>query len=250
MNGDLAITTLAERPELRASLWSMPHTWPAFMEHELVGGDATEWIAAEFPQHVLVATGSEGDLVARALSVPFALGAEGRRELPATGWDRTLRWALTDLRHGRTPDTVSAIDMTVATGAQRRGIAGRMVSALRDNARAGGFKELVAPARPSAKHLEPDTPMTAYAVRARREDGLPHDPWLRVHARAGGAVESVAPASRTVVGSLGQWRRWTGLPFDSEGPVTVPGALVPVLCSLRHEHAVYCEPNVWVRYRL
>lgn len=250
MNGDLVITTLAERPGLRAALWSMPHTWPVFMEHELVGGDSTEWIAAELPEHVLVATDPQGTVVARALSVPFLLGTDGRGELPDTGWDQTLRWALSDRRHGRTPDTVSAIEMAVAAGAQGRGTAGRMVAAIRENARAGGFKELVAPARPSAKHLEPDTPMAEYAFRKRREDGLPHDPWLRVHVRAGAVVESVAPASRTVVGSLGQWRRWTGLPFDSEGPVTVPGAVVPVYCSARHEHAVYCEPNAWVRHRL
>lgn len=250
MDDELAITTLAERPELRASLWSMPDTWPTFMGHELVRGESSDWIASELPEHVLVATGSDGELVARAMSVPFVLDTEGRGELPPTGWDQMLRWAFSDLRHDRTPDTVSAIEMTVATGAQHRGTAGRMMTAMRDNARAAGFSELVAPVRPSAKHLEPDTPLADYAFRTRQQDGLPHDPWLRVHVRAGGVIHSIAPASRTVVGSLDQWRGWTGLPFDSDGPVTVPGALVPVYCSARHHNAVYCEPNAWVRHRL
>jgi hypothetical protein len=83
-----------------------------------------------------------------------------------------------------------------------------------------------------------------------RTDGLPEDPWLRVHVRAGGRVVGVAPASMTMVGSLAEWRRWTGLPFDSTGDVVVPEALVPVHCDVEHDHAVYVEPNVWVRHDL
>ena len=40
-----------------------------------------------------------------------------------------------------------------------------MLSAMRDNARAHGFSEVVAPVRPSAKHLEPHTPIEEYARR-------------------------------------------------------------------------------------
>lgn len=103
--------------------------------------------------------------------------------------------------------------------------------------------------RPSAKHLEPRTPIEEY-VRRLRPDGLPHDPWLRVHVRVGGVVESVAPASMTVSGSLDQWRAWTGLPFDRAGDVEVPKALVPVHCVPEQGYAVYVEPNVWVRHIL
>ena len=51
-------------------------------------------------------------------------------------------------------------------------------------------------------------------------------------------------------GSLAQWREWTGLPFDRTGDVIVPGALVPVHCDAEHDHAVYVEPNVWVKHAL
>ncbi len=53
-----------------------------------------------------------------------------------------------------------------------------------------------------------------------------------------------------VTDSLAQWRHWTGQPFDTDGPVVVPGALVPVHCSLAHDHAAYVEPNVWVHHPL
>ena len=51
-------------------------------------------------------------------------------------------------------------------------------------------------------------------------------------------------------GSLAQWRAWTGLPFDTDGDVIVPGALVPIKCDATHDYAVYVEPNVWVRHHL
>lgn len=54
----------------------------------------------------------------------------------------------------------------------------------------------------------------------------------------------------TIAGSLAEWRGWTGLPFDTTGDVEVPDALVPVHCSLEHDHAVYVEPGVWVHHRV
>lgn len=88
-------------------------------------------------------------------------------------------------------------------------------------------------------------PMSSYAMRVRH-DGLPVDPWLRVHVRAGGRIAKVAPHSMVVPGTLDEWREWTGLLFDRTGPVIVPQALTPVHCDVEHEVAVYVEPNVWV----
>ncbi|MET9733098.1 N-acetyltransferase [Streptomyces sp. NPDC006458] len=243
---DVKVSSLADRPELLEPLFEMADTWPEFVTQDMVGNAHYGRVATEFPRFVLVAEDGRGEVVAHAFSVPFALDAEGRGELPARGWDQVLVWAFSDLRRGAEPDTVSAISVVVAPHAQGTGLSGRMLTAMHDNARALGFRQVVAPVRPNAKHLEPRIPMREYAFRVR-SDGLPHDPWLRVHARAGAAVESVAPASMTVAASLEEWRRWTGLPFDAEGEVEVPGALAPVRCSLTHGHAVYVEPNVWMR---
>ena len=46
------------------------------------------------------------------------------------------------------------------------------------------------------------------------------------------------------------WRGWTGLPFDTTGPVEVPQALAPVHCDVAQDQAVYVEPNVWVHHRI
>ncbi|MEV7612985.1 N-acetyltransferase [Streptomyces sp. NPDC089799] len=245
---ETVITTIADRPELTDRLWDMADSWPKFSLEDPVSYLLYGRMVKELPEYVFIAT--EGDtVVARAFSVPFALHAEGRGELPARGWDQVLLWAFADLRHDRAPDTVSAIEISVAADRQGRGLSGRMLAAMRENARSHGFAEVVAPVRPNRKSAEPDASIHEYAYRTR-EDGLPHDPWLRVHVRAGGVIDSVAPASMTISGSLAEWRSWTGLPFDRPGPVHVPGALVPVDCDPEQGFAVYVEPNVWVRHPL
>jgi hypothetical protein len=52
---------------------------------------------------------------------------------------------------------------------------------------------------------EPTQPMAQY-VEQFREDGLPVDPWLRVHVQAGGKIVKVAPTSMVMAGSLAEWR--------------------------------------------
>jgi len=79
---------------------------------------------------------------------------------------------------------------------------------------------------------------------------LPEDPWLRVHVRAGGRIVGTCKRAMVIPGLLDEWRSWTGLPFDVSGPVVVPGALVPVQCSVEHDYAVYVEPGVWVHHKL
>jgi hypothetical protein len=124
-----------------------------------------------------------------------------------------------------------------------------MVEALRTAVATQGITTLVAPVRPNEKHLVPHLPMSDY-IALTRPDGLPQDAWLRVHARAGATIEKIAPASMLIAGSLEQWRGWTNLPFDTDGDVVVPEALVPIKCSTAHNYAVYVEPNVWMRHEL
>jgi GNAT superfamily N-acetyltransferase len=244
----IVITTCAQRPDLIPRLHEIRDTWPAFMAHDTIANALLGQVAPDFPAYCVVAT--DGDrVVARGRSVPFSTEPDDRTELPAQGWDRVLVWAYADLRHRTPPTTASALEIAVDTDYLGRGLSPRMLAALGDAVRRQGLDTLLAPVRPTAKQLRPATPMADY-VRDTRDDGLPTDPWLRVHVRAGGVVERVAPASMTISGSLAEWREWTGLPFDRDGEVVVPGALVPVHCDTAHDHAVYVEPNVWVRHRL
>ncbi|GAA0926692.1 N-acetyltransferase [Nonomuraea longicatena] len=243
----LRITTLAERPEFAANLWDMDHAWKEFMFNDPLADFYYPVADTRFADYVLVADDSAepGRLVARGCMIPFT----GKGELPDDGWDAVIRRGWLARETGTSPDLVSALEITIRKDRLGTGVSQHMVRAMRDTAAARGFAELVAPVRPNRKHLEPGTPMTEYAYRTR-DDGLPHDAWLRVHVRLGGRIVKVAPRSMTISGTLAEWRGWTGLPFDTTGMVTVPGALVPVHCDVEHDYAVYVEPNVWVSHPL
>lgn len=240
----LNISSLAERPDLVGSMWDMPNSWPEFMRHDPIGGLYYNNCAALFADFVLVALDDDGVVVAQAHSIPFVLGDAA---LPPHGWDFVIRNGLLTKVQGGSPDTVSAIEISIRPDLQGTGLSAQMLAAMRENAARQGFAELVAPVRPNGK-TDPHEPMATYAVRTR-DDGLPVDPWLRAHVRARGVIDSVAPRSMCVPGTVEEWREWTGLPFDATGQVLVPRALAPVWCDLEHGTATYVEPNVWVRHR-
>lgn len=249
------IHRISERPDLRDALWdeALSAAWPTFMTKDPLSNlYYPDPRFDRYLDHALIAFDpdeSERPL-ARALSAPFCLGeAFGRPALPLGGWDRLLLWADQDQLLGRTPNVVSAVEIAIRPDAHGRGLSAKLVAAMADNARRLGFRELYAPVRPSLKHLEPATPFADYVARTR-PDGLPEDPWLRVHARAGAEIVAIAPLSMTFSGTLDDWRAWTGLPFDRDGEVVVPGALAPVLVSQAQGVAVYVEPNVWMRHPL
>ncbi|WP_432883744.1 N-acetyltransferase [Kribbella sp. CA-245084] len=238
----LEITTVADRPEL-ANADVDVRGWPEFMRHNRVSEAYFGQVPSAFPETCLIAT--EGDrVIADAHAVQFAR----RSDFPAGGWEQAVIWAFADERRGVRPDTACALNISVAHDLQNQGIAALMLAALRQAVGDAGLDVLDAPVRPTHKHLEVGTSMAEYVARTRA-DGLPWDPWLRTHVRAGGEIAGVAPVSWVVAGSLAEWRSWTGLPFDRSGPVEVAGGLVPVDCDTGADRAVYVEPNVWVRHK-
>lgn len=246
---DVTLSTLEERPDLIPLVWAMPDRWDEFMEHDPIGEALFGSVVPSYRNLGVVATDGDDRIVAHGTAMAFRLDTDDRRELPARGWDQALVWAHQDLLRGVEPDTACALEVSVHVDLLGEGLSGRVFGALRDAARSAGFETLVAPVRPSEKHLEPDTPMEDYARRVRA-DGLPTDPWLRVHVRLGGVIERVAPASQAISGSLAQWRSWSGVDLPDAGTAHVPGGLVPVRSDAAHDIAIYVEPNVWVRHDL
>jgi hypothetical protein len=239
---DLEIHTLAERPDLMDVFWDLETSWPEFMKHDPIG-NAYYASVDQFAEYVLLCLDPSGRIVAKAYSVPFQLPEE---PLPDAGWDFAIRSGLLTRLWGEEPNACSAAEICIEPALQGRGLSGGIVRALRDNAARLGHAELLAPVRPNGK-TDIHEPMADYAFRTR-DDGLPVDPWLRVHVRAGGRIDRVAARSMVIPGTVEVWREWTGLPSDRTGPVDVPGALAPVMSDAEHGTAVYVEPNVWVRH--
>ncbi len=247
---DLEIATMAQRPG-RAELWGrLDGFWPTFMTQDPTSGFYYGYTEEHFPEHCLLAVDTAtGRPVARAHSVPLVHADPIADGLPEGGWDWAIRRSVHDRFRGGTPTIASALEILIRPDVRGGGLSARMLSAMRDNVARLGFRDLIAPVRPTGKHIRIDTPIDEYA-HARRDDGLPVDPWLRVHVRAGARIVNVAHHSMVIPGTLAQWREWTGLPFDRSGPVAVPDALVPVHCDVEQDTAVYVEPNVWVHHRI
>ena len=240
------IVTLAERPDLVDGMWELSSIWPDFM-HQDPSADYYYARTERWAGFVLLAV--DGDrVVGRGMTVPFFLDDGFRGPgLPDEGWAAVVRWSWHDDLAGRVPNLVAGLEVSLLPAERGTGLAGEMLAAMRANTRRHGIDTLVIPVRPSRKHEDPRTPIADYVARTRA-DGLPVDSWLRLHVRLGGEILAVCPRAMTISGSLAEWRRWTGLPFDRSGDVEVPGALVPVHVDIDQDHAVYVEPNVWVRH--
>jgi GNAT superfamily N-acetyltransferase len=239
----LTVCSLADRPDLAEAHYELKTSWPDFMLEDPTAS-LIHLLPRQFPELQLVLL--DGDqVIGKALAAPFYWPNE-LAALPDTGWDWVLVRAIWDQRP---PTIASALEISILPERQGSGLSRLLVQGLVDAAHGLGLAALVAPVRPSRKAAEPGTPIAEYAVRLR-DDGLPADPWLRVHARLGATILRVCPVSMTIPGTLAQWRTWTGLPFDRSGPVVVPGALVPVQVDVEHDYAVYVEPNVWMHHRL
>jgi GNAT superfamily N-acetyltransferase len=242
----LKIVRLSDRPELLEPLESMETSWPEFMLYDPMADVYFARRTLElFSDYILVGLDADGEVAAKGYSIPVP---DWDDDFPEDGWDGVVVRGLMGKLASERPDVVSAIEISIRPDLQGRGHSGRMLAAMVANTRDLGFNQLVAPVRPSGK-TDVHEPMERYA-RSTRDDGLPLDPWLRVHVRAGGTIERVATRSMVIPGTLAEWRERTGLAFERSGPVEVPGALAPVICDVDHGTAVYVEPNVWVRHRV
>jgi hypothetical protein len=114
-------------------------------------------------------------------------------------------------------------------------------------AQANGCTSLIAPVRPTWKSRYPLFSLERY-IHWQRKDGLPFDPWIRVHWRLGARFLCVAPNTLTVNGTVAKWETWTEMAFPESGQYVVPGALQPVNIDRENDLGRYEDPNIWMRH--
>ena len=243
------IVTDRERPDL-LDRWREVRdgVWPVFIDRDPVCNRYWSGLNEQFPdcQTYLIDDRTD-ELVGRGSSVPVAWDGTSKG-LPG-GVDDVLIAAF----GGRTPQqpatALCALQAAIMPDHQGRGLSRVIIAAMRDRAMRLGLPDLIGPVRPNRKSLYPLTPIARY-VEWRRADGLPLDPWLRVHEKLGATIMGIAERSMTVPGTVAEWQDWTGLAFPETGQYVVAGALVPISIDVENDRGLYVEPNVWMRHRI
>jgi GNAT superfamily N-acetyltransferase len=243
----LQFPTMAERPDLRPRGRELTVVWPEFMHHDPVCNRLFGRVRTELEHLQFFAWEDEQDvLAAEGNTVPFSWNSEPE-SLPEEGLDAALEAAFAD--GAPEPNVLCALQIMVSPSHQGQGLSRRMIERMATVARDNGFEALLAPVRPSLKHLYPLAPIERY-IAWRRPDGTLVDPWLRTHERLGGEILKVAPRSMTIPGTVAEWEEWAGMVFPESGTYVVPGALVPVGIDRDRDQGFYVEPNVWMVHRL
>jgi hypothetical protein len=241
----LDIFTLAERPDLESGVRSLPDTFPEFMHHDAVVNRYWDSLFTDFAGFQIAVCEGENDVVAAGNCIPVSW--DGTTEGLPAGLDGVLERGVGDLKEDRAPTVVSALLALVPHAHRGRGLSSVVLGAMKTVVCEHGLEALIAPVRPTLKERYPLTPMERY-VRWERDDGLPFDPWLRVHRRLGARFLSVALRSMVIEGTISEWEEWTEMLFPESDTYFVPGALQPVVMDLERDLGSYEEPNVWMRH--
>ena len=238
----LEVLTAEERPDLweRVQRDGLFHDlWPEYNHH---GNHTPEYFGTLFPRYAayqaLLVDRRSGSVVARGRTVPFRWDGS-LDDLPA-GIDALGRRAVAD---DAPPTALSALAAEVDTAYQGSGLSALVISTMTVLAREHGLGVLVAPVRPNRKDRYPLTPIDRYAAW-RRPDGLPADPWMRVHARLGGRILRPEARSLHIVAPVEDWQTWTQVAFPEDGHYVFPGGLAPL--AVEAGRGAYWEPNVWM----
>jgi Acetyltransferase (GNAT) family len=220
--------------------------FPAFIVADQVAkqyiGRVREW----FADLNIILVEDDRDPVATGWAVPIRWTGD-LADLPA-GYTDTTRRAVDSRESREQPDTLVICGAIVRPGRTGQGLAGQLLTALRDLAPQADCQRVLAPVRPTLKPVYPLTPIETFA-RWTRADGAPLDPWLRTHWRLGGQIIATAPQSQTMTATVREWETWTGMMLPATGDYVIPGGLSSLHIDIDDDRGIYTEPNVWVRHR-
>jgi GNAT superfamily N-acetyltransferase len=239
------VVTSSERPDLddqaRAAFRS---EWPEFIFHDPVATAHIGRVGEYFPGYDILLL-DDGEVLAGGWGVP--LRWDGAAATLPDGYDGALVSSVAGHENGTGPDTLSVMAAAVKSGRQGQGLAGQMLSALRERALAAGLSRVIAPVRPTLKNRYPLTSMTDFADW-KRPDGLHLDPWIRTHQRLGAAILGPAPRSMLITGTVAEWEDWASMAFPQTGDYVVPDALDLVHIDREQDLGRYAETNLWMRH--
>jgi len=242
----MAVTlhTAAERPDLWERGIESADVWPEYNLHGDVLNRFWPHLDEELAAFQFVLYDDQADaVVAEGHTGP--LWWDGDDATLPPGIDAALEQVFARARAGEPVNTLCALAAETPRTGRARGMAEQLLGAMSELARRHGLTRVVAPVRPSTKHLYPHTPIERY-VTWRREDGQLLDPRMRVHERLGARVSTPLPESLRITGTVAEWESWTKLAFPESGTYVFPEGLAPLEVDREADRGAYWEPNVWM----
>jgi GNAT superfamily N-acetyltransferase len=223
--------------------------WPEFMLHDPVANQNWRELFDRFLEYQFGLYDTQNHRIA-GMGNSFPLRWEDRLEnLPERGWDWAFEEAVQNHKQGITPNMHCAIQIVVRPDYRGQGLSRPMVEAVRALTKSKRLGSLIIPLRPSEKHKYPLINLDDY-ITWQTEQGLPFDPWLRVHIRTGARIIKVCHESKIIRGTRAEWEAWTVLKFPQSGAYIIEGALNPMKMDVEKDEGIYIEPNVWIVHEI
>lgn len=244
----LTFETLADNPLLEMAFYPRKsEIWPPFMQEDATANRVWRDMTGNYPEFTFYLVDCEGEPVACGHAIPITW--DGTLDGLPVGWDTGLLRGVENVQAGIPPNTLQAIEISIRPDYVGYGLSQCMIDFMRQRALEHGFQALLAPVRPNFKSRYPLMPMEQY-IWLTRDDGLPFDPWMRTHWRAGAEILKVADPSMRVEGSVADWEEWADMRFPVSGVYVVEGALAPIQIDREANVGLYIEPNVWMHHPL
>jgi len=218
--------------------------FPEYNQHGDVLSPRWSWLYQQYAAYKLVLWDDATDeVLGEANTIPCRY--DGTIEGLPRGIDEVVAAGLPDIGVPAAPTALCALAIAIPPGQQNRGQSRLLLGGMRALAAEHGWAQLIAPVRPNWKARYPLVPIHRYAAWTR-PDGLPFDPWLRVHARLGGRILGAEPESLRISGPVAQWEGWVQMALPESGRYVFPGGLALLHVDRAGDVGLYYEPNVWV----
>jgi hypothetical protein len=237
----LARPDLAERADEATA-----DAFPEYNQHGDVLGPRWSRLYDDYPAYQLVLWDEDtGEVLGEGNAIPCRY--DGTVEGLPRGIDEVVAAGIDLGVPAGAPTALCALAIAIPAGQENRGQSRLLLGGMRALAAAHGWAQLIAPVRPSWKARYPLVPIERYATWTRG-DGLPFDPWLRVHVRLGGRILRVEPESLRISGTVADWEGWVGMAFPETGRYVFPDGLAPLRVDRERDVGLYHEPNVWLAH--
>lgn len=218
-------------------------TWPMFMLQDKVVNAHWSNMYSAF-SNFQFAVFDQDQLLGVGNSVPLYWN-EAFSALPDRGLDWAIEKANANFQSQTTPNVLVGIQILINKEYQNQGLSYKMLEIMKSIAAQHQLAHVALPVRPVHKSRHPLISMDEYQQWTNAE-GLPFDPWIRVHIKSGGKIIKSCNHSMEITGTIAQWEAWTGINMPTSGDYIIDHALRPVKVDTEQDLGTYIEPNTWI----